>query len=42
MKQNHIMRTSKILIDSCFTKQNIKIKIISEKTAYNVLAGKLC
>ena len=40
MKTSDIMCTSKILIDSCFTKQNTKIKNTFAKVVYRVLAVK--
>ena len=41
MKTSHIMCTSKILTDLCFTKQKIKIKNTFAKVVYNVLAVKI-
>ena len=38
---NHIMYTSKILIDLCFTKQEIKRKNGFEKVVYNALVVKI-
>ena len=40
MMINHIMCTSKILTDLCFTKQKIKTKNGSVKVVYNVLVEK--
>ena len=37
MMINHIMCTSKILTDLCFTKQNIKIKDTFANVVYSVL-----
>ena len=42
MKTSHIMCTSKILTDSCFTKQKIKTKNGFVEVAYNVLVVKVC
>ena len=41
MKTSHIMCTSKILTDLCFTKQKIKIKNTFGKVVYSVLAVKI-
>ena len=41
MMINHIMCTSKILTDLCFTKQKIKIKNTFAKVAYSVLVVKM-
>ena len=41
MKTSHIMCTSKILTDLCFTKQKIKIKNTFAKVVYSVLAVKI-
>ena len=38
----HIMCTLKILIDLCFTKQKIKIKIGFVKAVSSVLLAKMC
>ena len=37
MKKSHIMFTSKIVTDLCFTKQEIKTKNTFAKTVYSVL-----
>ena len=42
MMANHIMCTSKILTDLCFTKQEIKTKNGSVKVVYSVLVAKMC
>ena len=42
MMINHIMCTSKISTDLCFTKQKIKTKNGSVKVVYNVLVVKMC
>ena len=39
---NHIMCTSKILKDLCFTKQKLKAKNGSVKVVYSVLVVKIC
>ena len=39
---NHIMCTSKILRDLCFTKQRIKTKNTFAKVVYSVLVVKMC
>ena len=39
---NHIMCTSKILTDLCFTKQKIKTKNGFVEVVYNVLVVKVC
>ena len=39
---NHIMCTSKILTDLCFTKQEINPKNGSVKDVYSVLVVKMC
>ena len=41
MKTSHIMCTSKILTDLCFTKQKIKIKSAFAKVVYSVLESKM-
>ena len=41
MMINHIMCTSKILIDLCFTKQKIKIKNDFVEAVYNALEVKI-
>ena len=41
MMINHIMCTSKILTDLCFTKQEIKTKNGSVKVVYSVLVVKM-
>ena len=42
MKTSHIMCTSKILTDLCFTKQRIKTKNTFAKVVYSVLVVKMC
>ena len=39
---NHIMCTSKILTDLCFTKQKIKTKNGFARVVYSVLVVKMC
>ena len=39
---NHIMCTSKILTDLCFTKQRIKTKNNFAKVVYSVLVVEMC
>ena len=39
---NHIMCTSKILTDLCFTKQKLKTKNGFVEVVYSVLVGKVC
>ena len=39
---NQTMRTSKILTDLCFIKQEIKTKNDSVKLVYNILVVKMC
>ena len=41
MMKNHIMRTSNILIDLCFTEQKVKTKNTFERVVYNVLVVKV-
>ena len=41
VKSTHIMCTSKILTDSCFTKQKPKTKNTFERVAYNALVVKM-
>ena len=41
MKTSHIMCTSKILTDLCFTKQKIKTKNTFTKVFYVVLVAKM-
>ena len=42
MMVNHIMCTSKILTDLCFTKQKTKAKNVFVEVFYSVLVGKVC
>ena len=42
MKTSHIMCTSKILTDLCFTKQKIKTKNGFVEVVYSVLVVKMC
>ena len=42
MMVNHIMYTSKILTDLCFTKQKIETKSGSVEVVYSVLVAKMC
>ena len=42
MKTSHIMCTSKILTDLCFTKWKIKTKNTFAKVVCIVLAAKMC
>ena len=42
MVTKHIMCTSKILTDVCFTKQRIKAKNTFARVAYNALVVKMC
>ena len=42
MKTSHIMCTSKILKDICFTKQRIKTKNTFARVVYSVLVVKIC
>ena len=42
MMMNHIMCTSKILTDLCFTKQETKTKNGSAEAVCNVLLVKMC
>ena len=41
MKTSHIMCTSKILTDLCFTKQKIKTKNTFARVVYSVLVVKI-
>ena len=42
MMINHIMCSSKILTDLCFTKQKIKTKYGFVEDVYSVLVAKMC
>ena len=42
MKTNHMMCTSKILTDLCFTKQRIKTKNTFVRVVYSALVVKMC
>ena len=42
MMINHIMCTSKILTDLCFTKQRIKTKNAFVRVVYSALVVKMC
>ena len=42
MMINHIMCTSKVLTDLCFTKQRIKTKNTFVRVVYSVLVVKMC
>ena len=40
--KSHLMYTSNILTDSCFTKQKVKTKNTFEKVVYSALVVKMC